>query len=190
MVPAYATPSHFWVLQYIQQGFPGTLALKTRDTSREQLAPRTGSHRRCRSQGTAILRKVKRCPSKKEAQICIPTTAPVLEGFCNSMCSYMYSHGLKLRMPAASNCGRRKECREQNLEKPSWTAMFKCRIFTGSFGNEPSVGTLCEDSQVILKMSAAHRMPPAQTPAQNSRSRQKSEPHIFRILDLRSVFCT
>ena len=41
-------------------------ALKTRGTSREQLALGTGSHRRCRSQGTAILRKSKTMPGREE----------------------------------------------------------------------------------------------------------------------------
>ena len=106
---------------------------------------------------------------------------------CAAIC---IATGWNLECPQPLTVADVKNAGSKILKKPSWTAMFKCRIFTGSFGNEPSVGTLCEDSQVILKMSAAHRMPPAQTPAQNSRSRQKSEPHIFRILDLRSVFCT
>jgi hypothetical protein len=73
-------------------------ALKTRGTSREQLALGTGSRRRCRSQGTAILRKSKTMPrrEKKNVQRCTPTTAPVLEGLCKcafiniNTCVYIY----------------------------------------------------------------------------------------------------
>ena len=75
-------------------------ALKTRGTSRERLALGTGSHRRCRSQGTAILRKSKTMPrrEKKNVQRCTPTTAPVLEGLCKCafinintcVCIYIY----------------------------------------------------------------------------------------------------
>ena len=84
--------THFWILKYIQIGFPGTPALKTRGTSREQLAPGTGLHRRCRSQGTAILRKsARRCPAKNGSKMYL-TSAPVLEDLCRRLYEYIWTY--------------------------------------------------------------------------------------------------
>ena len=82
---------------------------------------------------------------------------------------FIYSIGLKLRMPHPFRSRCSKECRRGGkiLKNPGKMQFSGTCNLTGSFFNESFVGKFCENLQRNMRLSATHRMPPAKSPGRS-----------------------
>ena len=97
---------------------------------------------------------------------------------------FLYSYGLKLRMPHPFRSRCPKECRRGGkiLKNPGKMQFSGTCNLSWSFCNESFVGKFCENLQRNMRLSATHRMPPAK------KSRSQHVKHLKPIFSKYSVY--